>query len=60
MKIRMNVSVAGPGLRLTRGQTYDLPDNRALEFVACQYAAAVAAPQPERREKATRKSIEIR
>jgi hypothetical protein len=60
MKIKMNLSVSGPGLRLNRGQEYDLPDDKAAEYLNAHYATPVAEPQAEKREKATRKSIESR
>ena len=63
MKIKMNQSLVGPGLRLVRGCVYDLPTDTASKYVASRLATvvqAVSSTPPERREKATRKSKETR
>jgi hypothetical protein len=60
MKIKMNCSVAGPGLFLTRGTEYDLSNERALDLLAAKFASPVAEPAVETREKATRGNRETR
>jgi hypothetical protein len=60
MKIKMTLSVAGPGVFLTRGTEYDLADNSALDLLNAKFATPVAEPVQEKREKATRKNRETR
>lgn len=60
MKIRMTQSLAGPGLFLARGCTYDLPQAKALELVSANLANPVAESRPEKRERAARNTEEAR
>jgi hypothetical protein len=60
MQIKMNTTVSGPGIFLARNQVYDLPKDKAEEFLAARFATAVPAPPAAKREKATQKPLETR
>jgi hypothetical protein len=58
MKIKMTLSVSGPGVFLARGAEYDLSKDHALDLLRAKFATPVAEPVRQKLEKATRRNME--